>query len=79
MDMNACKQFFNKQIVAKTEIGAGSQFIGTLEPIAGSASAVKLVPLAPNVAAQYDFAINGASALDVGSIVLIQELDQPHT
>jgi hypothetical protein len=39
---------------------------------------VTLVPLPANVAAQYQFAINGVKAIDVGAIVFMQDLDEPH-
>jgi hypothetical protein len=76
VDLNGCKPLYNHQVVAHTSIG--KEFVGTLEPIAGSASTVTLVPLPANVAAQYQFAINGVNAIDVGSIVFMQDLNQPH-
>jgi len=76
MDISGCKPLFNHQVVAHTSFD--KEFVGTLEPIDGSTSTVELLPLPPDVANQYDFAINGVSALDVGSIVFMQDLSQPH-
>jgi len=74
--MNGCKPFFSHQVVVSTTIN--KQFVGTMGPDGTSAEAVRLAPLASEVAAQYDFAINGVNALDVGVITFIQDLARPH-
>jgi hypothetical protein len=76
MDMNGCKPLFGHQVVVNTSIS--KQFVGTLGPDDASATTVTLAPLPADVAAQYDFAINGVNALDVGVITFIQDLAQPH-
>lgn len=76
MDINGCKPLFGKQVVAHTTLG--KDFVGTLEPIAGSAATVRLVPLPPPIAQQYQFAINGVSALDIDVVAFMQDLSQPH-
>jgi len=76
MDLNGCRPLFDHQVVAHTSIG--KEFVGTLRPIAGSTSTVSLIPLPAAVASQYLFAINGVNAIDVGAIVFMQDLSQPH-
>ncbi len=77
MDINGCKPLFAHSVVVHTSVG--KEFVGVLEPIAGSTMTVTLLPLAPDIAQNYLFAINGVSALDVGSIIFIQDLAQPHS
>ena len=76
MDLNGCRPLFDHQVVAHTSIG--KEFVGTLQPIAGSTSTVSLIRLPAAVASQYLFAINGVNAIDVGAIVFMQDLSQPH-
>jgi hypothetical protein len=76
MDLNGCKPLFDHSVVVHTTFG--KEFVGTLKPIGQSASAVSLVPLSAQAAAQYAFAINGVNVLDVGSIAFMQDLNQPH-
>jgi len=77
MDMNGCKPLFGHQVVAYTSVG--KEFVGTLSQVANSASTVMLAPLPDAVAANYQFAINGVNALDVGVISFMQDLAQPHS
>ena len=76
MDMNGCKPLFGHNVVTHTSVG--KEFVGTLEPIGNSTSTVMLKPLPADIAANYLFAINGVNALDVGAIVFMQDLGQPH-
>lgn len=55
-------------------VATGTKFIGRLEPIPNSTSAVSLVPLDAATGAANEYAINGVPALDVGSIVFVQRL-----
>ena len=77
MDMSGCKPLFGHQVVVNTNIA--KQFVGTLGPEGNGETTVALAPLPPSVAAQYDFAINGVNALDVGVITFIQDLSQPRS
>jgi hypothetical protein len=76
VDLNGCKPLVNHRVVANTSIS--KEFVGTLQFIAGSTSTITLVPLPDDVASQYAFAINGVKALDVGVVVFMQDLDEPH-
>jgi hypothetical protein len=71
MDIAGLKPLFGQQCVAVT---GQRSFVGTLEPIPNSTSTVTMTPLPANLATQYDFAINGVAALDVGSITFCQRL-----
>ncbi len=72
MDLAGLRPLFGKNVDAATSLGP--KFIGRLEPIANSSSAVTLLALDAATAAQYDYAINGVAALDINSIVYIQPL-----
>jgi len=76
MDMNGCKPLFGHEVVVNTTIS--KEFVGTLSQVPNSASTVMLAPLSADVATNYQFAINGVNALDVGVITFIQDLAQPH-
>jgi hypothetical protein len=76
MDVSGCKPLYGHNVVVHTSVG--KEFVGKLGPNDGSASSVTLAPLPSDVAANYAFAINGVSALDVGAIVFMQDLAQPH-
>lgn len=71
MDIAGLKPLFGQQCIA---VAAERQFVGTMEPIANSASTVSMTKLPDDVAAQYAFAINGVAALDVGAISFCQRL-----
>jgi hypothetical protein len=72
MDLAGLHPLLHASVVVT--IAAGTKFIGRLEPIANSSTTVTLVPLDAATAAQNDYAINGAAALDIGSIVYVQRL-----
>ena len=76
MDLNGCRPLFGHNVVVHTSVG--KEFVGKLEPIAGSTSSITLEPLPADVASTYSFAINGVSVLDAGAIAFMQDLAQPH-
>ena len=78
MDINGCKPLFGHQVVASTNLTPPKAFLGTLEPIAGSTSTVKLLRVSDDVASKYEFAINGVDAIDVGIITFLQDIATPH-
>jgi hypothetical protein len=71
MDIAGLKQFFGQNILAAAD---GKDFVGTLQPIAGSQDTVTLKPLDDATANNYTFAINGAAALSVSAISFVQRL-----
>ena len=73
MDIQGLQPLFNQQVIVAT--ASGTKFIGVLQPIGESKSTVQLTRLDAATAANYDFAINGVSALDIGNIVFIQRLN----
>jgi hypothetical protein len=70
MDLAGMKQLFGQRILA----AADKEFVGTLEPIAGSQDTVTLKPLDAASANNYPFAINGVTLLSVSAITFIQKL-----
>ncbi|HEX4012318.1 MAG TPA: hypothetical protein VHX17_00355 [Candidatus Cybelea sp.] len=70
MDIAGIKHLFGQRVLAD----AGKEFVGTLEPIAGSQDTVTLAPLDAATANNYPFAINGVTALGVSAISFIQKL-----
>lgn len=70
MDIAGLKALFGQRVLAD----AGKEFVGTLEPIAGSQDTVTLKPLDAATANNYPFAINGVTALSAGAITFIQKL-----
>lgn len=70
MDIAGIKHLFGLRVLAD----AGKEFVGTLEPIAGSQDTVTLTPLDAASANNYPFAINGVTALGVSAISFIQKL-----
>ena len=70
MDIAGLRALFGQRVLAD----AGKEFVGTLEPIAGSQDTVTLKPLDPASANNYPFAINGVTALSAGAIIFIQKL-----
>jgi hypothetical protein len=71
VDIAGLKPLFGQQCIA---VAAERQFIGTMEPVPNSASTVSMTKVGDEIAAKYDFAINGVAALDVGSISFCQRL-----
>jgi hypothetical protein len=72
MDLAGLHALLNQPVVIG--VATGAKFIGRLETIPNSATTVTLVPLDAATAAANDYAVNGAAALDVGSIVFVQRL-----
>lgn len=72
MDLAGLHALLNQAVVV--EISAGTKFIGRLETIPNSTTAVTLAPLDDATAAKNDWAINGVAALDIGSITFVQRL-----
>lgn len=72
MDINGLKPLFGERSLVVTV--NSKDFIGVLQPINGSQSAVSMTPIDAQTANYYAFAINGVAALDVGSIHFAQKL-----
>jgi small nuclear ribonucleoprotein (snRNP)-like protein len=72
MDLAGLHALLHQPVVVT--VATGTKFIGRLETIGGSTSAVTLQPLDAATAAQNDYAINGVAVLDVNSIVFVQHL-----
>lgn len=71
MDYAGLAPLFGQQCIA---VAGTHSFVGTLHSIPDSKSTVSMTKLPDDLAAQYDFAINGVAALDVGSITFCQRL-----
>jgi hypothetical protein len=72
MDLAGLHSLLHEPVVVT--VVTGTKFIGRLETIPNSTNTVTLAPLDAATAAANDYAINGVSALDVGSIVFVQRL-----
>jgi hypothetical protein len=72
MDLAGLHSLLNEAVVVA--VGSGTKFIGRLETIPNSTTTVTLLPLDAATAAQNEWAINGVSALDIGSIAFIERL-----
>ncbi len=70
MDLAALKPLFGQRVL----VSADKEFVGTLEPIAGSQDTVTLKPLDATAANNYPFAINGVTLLSAPAITFIQKL-----
>jgi hypothetical protein len=70
MDLAGIRHLFGQKVLA----AADKEFVGTLEPIAGSQDTVTLEPLDATAANNYPFAINGVTALSLSAITFIQKL-----
>ncbi len=75
MDIAGLKPLFGQRVTVATAIG--KDFIGTMEPIAGSSAAISLAPVDDATASYYSFAINGVSSLSVDAIAFVQRLQPP--
>jgi hypothetical protein len=71
VDYPGLAPLFGQQCVAV--VGSRS-FVGTLRSIPDSKSTVAMDKLPDDLANQYDFAINGVAALDIGAITFCQRL-----
>jgi len=74
VDIPGLKPLFGHQVAVSTSVG--KEFVGTLASITGSTSTVMLAPLPASVANNFQFAINGVDALDIGVIAFVQTLSK---